>query len=106
MAAVFSSQPLSFRAPEENSSPDSSETTGAAGAFSAGAATGAVARLCYIGLEMIHPGRIIIVLSVGVAALFYVLLTIKMNILTRETLSSIPEGEKIAGILERIGVLK
>jgi len=72
----------------------------------AGAATGAVSRLCYIGLEMIHPGRIIIVLSVGVAALFYVLLTIKMNILTRETLSSIPKGEKIAGILERIGVLK
>ena len=59
-----------------------------------------------MGLEMLHPGRVVIVLSVCVAALFYLLLTIKMNILTRETLSSIPKGEKIAGILERIGILK
>lgn len=72
----------------------------------AGIATGAVARLSYTGLEMIHPGRVVIVLSIGIAAVFYVLLTIWMKILTKETLSTIPKGEKIAGILEKIGILK
>ena len=39
MAAVFSSQPLSFNVPEENSSPGSSSLAGAAAA-AAGAAAG------------------------------------------------------------------
>ena len=41
MAAVFSSQPLSFNVPEENSSPESSATAGAAAGAAVEAAAGA-----------------------------------------------------------------
>ncbi|MBQ8994186.1 MAG: hypothetical protein IJ091_00030 [Oscillospiraceae bacterium] len=72
----------------------------------AGIATGAVARLCYEGLDLFLPGRIATLGSLMVAVLFYAVLTVKIGILTRESLSSIPKGEKIAGILERVGLFK
>ena len=74
--------------------------------IAAGIATGAIARLCYEGFSMIHSGRFCTLFSIGVAAVFYLVATIRLKILTKESLSSVPKGEKIVEILERAGLFK
>ena len=72
----------------------------------AGIATGAVARLATMGAARFLPGRIATLGGVGIAVIFYAVVIVKLGLLTREMVAGMPKGEKIAGILEKVGLFK
>ena len=71
-----------------------------------GIATGAVARLVALGADRFLPGRLATLAGVGVAVVFYGVTVIKVGLLTKENIVNLPKGEKIAHILEKVGLLK
>ena len=68
--------------------------------------TGAGARLVALGADRFLPGRLATLAGVGVAVVFYGVTVIKVGLLTKENIVNLPKGEKIAHILEKVGLLK
>ena len=72
----------------------------------AGFLTGVVARAALFFLNLLWKSSMAAILAIGVAGVFYVLILFWLGLLTKETVSTLPKGEKIAEMLEKVGLLR